>query len=412
MNLIGMEVVETPRLRKTEGKYYCVCENWFWKTYIGHFLLSHVTSMRKNVTMTSVYLSIIATRASATASLQYLSEKRRFLKFCSWKICKTLRSLYNNTSMGISEKNNFLKHGRMKKGVQTNQTGLLGRGMAKDCPLWRSVWLIWPKNSEKVDIFRILSEKIQFLSQVFHIETFKTALQTQRYMCNNFASTKRPPNFVHFSGNEPWMAKSAQNWRNCPYGKAKFSIPDKVTQLTLQLLNVSIPVLQKCPSDLCHKNQSLKGYSRFSTKFLIFRRFRTRFSWISPHGQKSRKSDLLQNLIIYRYGAACKFLGKSYGKFLKFRIFGGYFVYVFSGAAPGPSPSLKVDLLREKANAHLERMTVWHSAFGYIFDERRAAPPAYGRRAWSKVVSYIGFFINFPKLIRVQALPEYQNGFN
>ena len=29
MNLIGMEVVETPRLRKTEGKYSCVCENWF-----------------------------------------------------------------------------------------------------------------------------------------------------------------------------------------------------------------------------------------------------------------------------------------------------------------------------------------------------------------------------------------------
>ena len=57
-------------------------------------------------------------------------------------------------------------------------------------------------------------------------------------------------------------------------------------------------------------------------------------------------------------------------------------------------------------------MTVWHSAIGYIFDERRAAPPAYVRRAWSKVVSYLGFFINFPKLIRVQALPEYQNGFN
>ena len=48
-----------------------------------------------------------------------------------------------------------------------------------------------------------------------------------------------------------------------------------------------------------------------------------------------------------------QFLGKSYGKFLKYPIFGGYFVYVFSGAAPGPSPSLKVDLLREKANAHL-----------------------------------------------------------
>ena len=86
---------------------------------------------------------------------------------------------------------------------------------------------------------------------------------------------------------------------------------------------------------------------------MIFRRFSTRFSRISPHAQKFRKRDPLQNLIIYRYGAACKFLGKSYGKFLEFRIFGGYFVYVFSGAAPGPSPSLKVDLLREKANAHL-----------------------------------------------------------
>ena len=184
------------------------------------------------------------------------------------------------------------------------------------------------------------------------MESFKTALQTHHYMCNNFASTKRALNFVHFSGNEPRMAKSAQNWRICPYGNGNLTIPDKVTQFTLQLLNVSIPVLQKCPADTYHKNQSFKRYSRFSSKNVIFRCFRTRFSRISPHGQKSRKSDLLQNLIIYWYGAACKFLGKSYGKFLKYPIFGGYFVYVFSGAAPGPSPSLKVDLLREKANAH------------------------------------------------------------
>ena len=211
-------------------------------------------------------------------------------------------------------------------------------------------------------------------------------------MCNNFASTKRALNFVHFSGNEPRMAKSAQNWRICPYGNGKFSIPDKVTQFTLPLLNVPIPVPQKCPADTCHKNQSFKRYSRFSSKNVIFLCFRTRFSRISPHGQKSRKSDLLQNLIIYRYGAACKCLRKSYGKFLKFRIFGGYFVYVFSGAAPGPSPSLKVDLLREKANAHLEAERVWHIVFGDIFDERRAAPPAYGRRAWSKVVSYLRAF--------------------
>ena len=77
-----------------------------------------------------------------------------------------------------------------------------------------------------------------------------------------------------------------------------------------------------------------------------------------------------------------------------------------TGSLPGQPERLK------NVPDHLEQMKVWHSAIGYIFDERRAAPPAYGRRAWSKVVSYIGFFINFPKLIRVQALPEYQNGFN
>ena len=37
-------------------------------------------------------------------------------------------------------------------------------------------------------------------------------------------------------------------------------------------------------------------------------------------------------------------------------------------------------------------MTVWHMAICDIFDERRAAPPAYGRRAWSKVVSYLMVF--------------------
>ena len=37
-------------------------------------------------------------------------------------------------------------------------------------------------------------------------------------------------------------------------------------------------------------------------------------------------------------------------------------------------------------------MTVWHIVIGNIFDERRAAPPAYDRRAWSKVVSYLRVF--------------------
>ena len=35
---------------------------------------------------------------------------------------------------------------------------------------------------------------------------------------------------------------------------------------------------------------------------------------------------------------------------------------------------------------------MWHMAICDIFDERRAAPPAYGRRAWSKVVSYLRVF--------------------
>ena len=143
------------------------------------------------------------------------------------------------------------------------------------------------------------------------------------------------------------------------YGKAKCSIPEKAKLLKGHLSRVHRGLLQKCPADSCHKNRSFKRCGRFSSKFLYFQQLWTRFSRISPHGQKSRKSDHLQNLIIYQYGAACKFLGKSYGKFLRSPIFGGYFVYVFSGAAPGPSPSLKVDLLREKANAHLEWERVW-----------------------------------------------------
>ena len=32
---------------------------------------------------------------------------------------------------------------------------------------------------------------------------------------------------------------------------------------------------------------------------------------------------------------------------------------------------------------------MWHLVSGDSFDERRAAPPAYGRREWSKVVPYL-----------------------
>ena len=149
------------------------------------------------------------------------------------------------------------------------------------------------------------------------------------------------------------MSKSAQNWRVWSYGNIKFSVANKAGPINFTLSNVCKVVLQKFPADPGHKSQPFKRYSRFSSKFLLFRRFRTRFSQISPHTQISGQNVPLQNLIIHRFGAVCKILGKSYGKFLKNPIFGGYFVYVFSGAAPGPSPSLKVDLLREKANAHL-----------------------------------------------------------
>ena len=211
-------------------------------------------------------------------------------------------------------------------------------------------------------------------------------------MCNNFVLHKR----IDKTTSSQW--KVDENGQKCPkitkwsYGNNKFSVANKAGRINFTLSNVCKAVLHNWPADPGHKNQPFKRYSRFSSKFLIFLRFWTRFSRISQHAQISRKSDPLQNLITHRYGAACQFLGKSYGKFLKYPIFGGYFVYVFSGAAPGPSPSLKVDLLREKANAHLERMTVWHYVFCDIFDERRAAPPAYGRRAWSKVISYLRVF--------------------
>ena len=62
-------------------------------------------------------------------------------------------------------------------------------------------------------------------------------------------------------------------------------------------------------------------------------------------------------------------------------------------------------------------MTVWHKVFGDIFDERRAAPPAYGRRAWSKVVSYLWFFIlfgrssEFRRRLKNKTVPNYKNLF-
>ena len=45
--------------------------------------------------------------------------------------------------------------------------------------------------------------------------------------------------------------------------------------------------------------------------------------------------------------------GKIVWKVFEISHFWGVFCICISGTAPGPSPSLKVGLLREKANAHL-----------------------------------------------------------
>ena len=61
-------------------------------------------------------------------------------------------------------------------------------------------------------------------------------------------------------------------------------------------------------------------------------------------------------------------------------------------------------------------MTVWHKVFGDTFDERRAAPPAYGRRPWSKVVSYLivfryglRFWSEFRRRLKNETVPNYKN---
>ena len=132
------------------------------------------------------------------------------------------------------------------------------------------------------------------------------------------------------------------------------------------------------------------------------------FSRLSLHPGQSGKSHFLSILIIYRYIHARQVSGKSYGNFLRSRFqctkTGNIWTGTGTRLGVGPYPILDCQNL-SKRDGHLDGMTVWHSAIGYIFDERRVAPPAYGRRAWSKVVSYLGFFNNFPKLIRVQALP-------
>ena len=67
-----------------------------------------------------------------------------------------------------------------------------------------------------------------------------------------------------------------------------------------------------------------------------------------------------------------------------------HYICVLKVSVRAPTPTSKYKL-GDTPN-QLERMTVWHIVLGDIFDERRAAPPAYGRRAWSKVGSYLLVF--------------------
>ena len=127
------------------------------------------------------------------------------------------------------------------------------------------------------------------------------------------------------------------------------------------------------------------------------------FSRLSPHPGQSGKSYLLSILIIYQYIHACQVSGKSYGNFLRSRFqctkTGNIWTGTGTRLGVGPYPLLDCQNL-SKRDGHLEWERVWHYVCGDIFDERRAAPPAYGRRAWSKVVSYLGIFTGFPTLVR------------
>ena len=84
------------------------------------------------------------------------------------------------------------------------------------------------------------------------------------------------------------------------------------------------------------------------------------------------------------------------------------------GSEWAPTPSSTAKIL-SKRDGHLEAERVWHMAICDIFDERRAAPPAYGRRAWSKVVSYLRVFRDvfrywsqFRRRLKTKNVPKYR----
>ena len=92
-------------------------------------------------------------------------------------------------------------------------------------------------------------------------------------------------------------------------------------------------------------------------------------------------------------GAACKIWANSIGSFPRSGVdWKKRLKLIFEkglglGALPRPRKLEWTD-----GADHLEGEGVWLKVLGDIFDERRAAPPAYGRRAWSKVVSYLMVF--------------------
>ena len=120
-------------------------------------------------------------------------------------------------------------------------------------------------------------------------------------------------------------------------------------------------------------------------------------NWVFGQQNEICGQNATRDLFLYhQMGAACKISANFIGSFPRSGVdWKKRLKLIFEkglglGALPRPRK------LRWTVGAdHLEGERVWHSAIGYIFDERRAAPPAYGRRAWSKVVSYLRKFSMF-----------------
>ena len=135
---------------------------------------------------------------------------------------------------------------------------------------------------------------------------------------------------------------------------------------------------------------------------------------ICVFGQQSRRFG--QNVsrtkfLEYVQEGVCQFSAESVGNFSKSSKFTPQLPSINSPTvfsitlAQGALPKLAT-LFFWESPTQLDAMTVWLFVLGDIFDERRAAPPAYGRRAWSKFISYWKVFLHVPTFLRVYTLPD------